>query len=100
MIQNVSRSTTVTGKWDSIKLLGAVNDAGEKFFLPCEESFNSDTTIRLLDALQTESGEKICVVLDNALYFTANAVQEFVEDGSIESAYGDGFHCLRARSML
>ena len=77
----------MTGKWDSIKLLGAVSDAGETFFLPCEESFNSDTTIRLLDALQTAFGEKICVVLDNASYFTANAVQEFVEDTPIELCY-------------
>ncbi|RXK46159.1 IS630 family transposase [Halorientalis pallida] len=80
-------SLPVTGAWDSIKLLGAVSDAGETFFLPCTENFNSDTTIRLLDALQTEFGEKICVVLDNAWYFTANAVQEFVEDTLIELCY-------------
>ena len=77
----------MTGKWDSIKLLGAVSDAGETFFVPGEENFNSDTTIRLLDALQTEFGEKICVVLDNASYFTANAVQEFVKDTPIELCY-------------
>jgi len=80
-------SLPVTGAWDSIKLLGAVSDTGESFFLPCEENFNSDTTIRLLDALQTEFGEKICVVLDNASYFTANAVQEFVENTPIELCY-------------
>ena len=77
----------MTGKWDSIKLLGAVSDAGDTFFVPCEENFNSDTTIRLLDAPQAEFGEKICVVLDNASYFTANAVQEFVEDTPIELCY-------------
>ena len=77
----------MTGAWDSIKLLGAVSDSGESFFLPCEENFNSDTTIRLLDALQTEFGEKLCVVLDNASYFTANNVQEFVEDTPIELCY-------------
>ena len=77
----------MTGAWDSIKLLGAVSDTGESFFLPCEENFNSDTTIRLLDALQTEFGEKICVVLDNAPYFTADAVQEFVENMPIELCY-------------
>ena len=77
----------MTGAWESIKLLGAVNDSGETFFLPCAENFNSDTTIRLLDALQTEFGEKICVVLDNASYFTANAVQEFVEGTPIELCY-------------
>ncbi|MEF8815064.1 MAG: IS630 family transposase [Halovenus sp.] len=80
-------SLPVTGAWDSIKLLGAVSDSGETFFLPCEENFNSDTTIRLLDALQTEFGEKICVVLDNASYFTANAVQDFVQDTPIELCY-------------
>ena len=80
-------SLPVTGKWDSIKLLGAVSDSGETFFLPCEENFNSDTTIRLLDALQTEFGEKICVVLDNASYFTANAVKDFVQDTPIELCY-------------
>ena len=77
-------SLPVTGAWDSIKLLGAVSDSGETFFLPCEENFNSDTTIRLLDALQTKFGEKICVVLDNASYFTSNAVHEFVEETPIE----------------
>ena len=40
-----------------------------------------------MDALQTEFGEKICVVLDNASYFTANAVQEFVENTPIELCY-------------
>ena len=80
-------SLPVTGKWESIKLLGAVSDGGETFFLPCEVNFNSDTTIRLLDALQTKFGEKICVVLDNASYFTANKVQEIVEDTPIELCY-------------
>ena len=80
-------SLPVTGAWDSINLLGAVSDSGETFFLPYEENFNSDTTIRLLDALQTEFGKKICVVLDNASYFTANAMQEFAEDTPIELCY-------------
>ena len=80
-------SLPVTGAWDSIKLLGAVSDTDETFLLPCEENFNSDTTIHLLDAPQTEFGEKICVVLDNVSYFTANAVQEFVEDTPIELCY-------------
>ena len=34
-----------------------------------------------------EFGEKICVILDNASYFTANKVQEFVEDTPIELCY-------------
>jgi len=70
----------VKGKWKSIKLLGATADTGQTFFLPCEANFNRDTTIRLLDALQAEFGEKLCVVLDNASCFTAKAVKEFVAD--------------------
>jgi catalase (peroxidase I) len=77
-------AVTVTGAWDSIKRRGAVSDTGKTFFLPYAENFNTDTTRRLLNALQTEFGEKICVVLDNASYFTVNAVQEYVEDTSIE----------------
>jgi len=77
----------VKGKWKSIKLLGAVTDSGETFFLPCAVNFNSDTTIRLLDALRTEFGEKLCVVLDNASYFTAKAVKNFVAETPIELCY-------------
>ena len=40
-----------------------------------------------MDALQTEFGEKLCVVLDNASYFTAKAVQEFVKETPIELCY-------------
>jgi len=50
-------------------------------------NFNSDTTIRLLDALQAEFGEKLCVVLDNASYFTAKAVKEFVAETPIKLCY-------------
>ncbi|MFQ3294120.1 MAG: hypothetical protein ACI9PP_000867 [Halobacteriales archaeon] len=77
----------VKGKWESLKLLGATTDAGETFFLPCEVNFNSETTIRLLDALQVEFGEKLCVVLDNASYFTANTVKEYVAETPIELCY-------------
>ena len=40
-----------------------------------------------MDALQTEFGEKICIVLDNASYFTANGVEEFVKETPIELCY-------------
>jgi len=55
--------------------------------LQCEENFNSDITVRFLDALQTEFGDKICVVLDNASYFTAIKVQEYAEGTPIELCY-------------
>ena len=80
-------SLPVAGKWESLKLLGAVSDQGETFFLPCEGNFNSKLTIKWLGALQEEFGKNICVVLDNASYFTANAVQEYVEGTPIELCY-------------
>ena len=80
-------SLPVTGKWESLKLLGGVTDEGELFCLPCEDNFNSDLTIRWLDALQEKFGEKICVVLDNASYFRANKVQEYADETAIELCY-------------
>lgn len=41
----------------------------------------------MLDALQTEFGEKLYVVLDNVSYFRANNVQELVEGTPIELCY-------------
>jgi len=84
---NQKGSKKCKGEWKSIKLLGTITDTGETFFLPCEANFNSDTTIRLLDTLQAEFGEKLCVVLDNASYFTAKAVKEFVAETPIELCY-------------
>ena len=77
----------MSGAWGSLKLLGCVTDDGETLYLPCEDNFTSDLTIRLLDALQTEFGEKLCVVLDNAPYFAANNVQEFAEGTPLELCY-------------
>ncbi len=79
---------------DNIKLLGAVSDTDETFFLPCEENFNSDTTIRLLDALQTEFGEKICKV--NGSFhedlFTANRVKSSLKILRSNCVLGAGFN--------
>jgi transposase len=80
-------SIPVKGKWESLKLLGGVTDGGDLFCLPCEDTFNSDLTIRWLDALQQKFGEKICVVLDNASYFRANKVQDYADGTAIELCY-------------
>lgn len=55
-------------------MFGAITDDGETFFLSCKDNFTGDLTVRLLDALQTEFGEKLCAVLDNAPYFAAHIV--------------------------
>lgn len=41
-------------------------------------------TIRFLEHLQTEFGEKLVVLLDQSTYFTATAVKHFVADEPIE----------------
>ncbi|RRJ28798.1 hypothetical protein EIK79_14850 [Halocatena pleomorpha] len=48
---------------------------------------SNTSTIRLLNAIQIEFGEKTCILSDSASYFTANAVQEFVKDTPIELCY-------------
>lgn len=76
-----------SGAWESVKLLGALTDHGETQFFECESNFTGEVTIHLLQALQQEFGEKIAVVLDNASYFTANAVKDFAEETSLELIY-------------
>lgn len=73
--------------WTNLKLLGGITDEGETFYPPCEDNFTSCLTVRLLDAFQTEFGEKLCVVLGNAPYFAANRVHEFVDDAPLELCY-------------
>jgi hypothetical protein len=77
----------VSGAWESVKLLGALTDRGETRFFDCESNFTAEVTIHLLQALQQEFGEKIAVVLDNASYFTANAVTDFAEETPVELIY-------------
>jgi len=70
--------------YESVRLLGGIAENGETFFTEVADSFNSDVTIRLLQALQHKFGEKIHVILDNATYFTSNKVAEFVDDSAIK----------------
>lgn len=73
--------------YEGVKLLGGVTDAGETFVTPVADSFTSDVTIRFLRALQTQFGEHIHVILDNATYFTSRKVTEFVENSAIKVTY-------------
>jgi transposase len=68
-------------------LLGALSENGEMFFTSVSDSSTSDVTIRFLQALQTEFGECVHVLLDNATYFVSNKVTDFVEDSSLRVTY-------------
>jgi len=74
----------MSSAWESLKLLDGVTAGGDTFFLRCEDDFTADITTRLLDALQTEFSEKICVVLDNAPYFAANDIHDYIKGTPIE----------------
>lgn len=77
----------VSASREGVNLLGALTDEGETLFLECGGSFTSDVTIHLLQVLQSEFGENLLVLLDQATYFAANAVKEFVEDTAIDILY-------------
>lgn len=59
---------------EGVNLLGAVTEYGE-------------VTIRFLEHLQAQFGEKLVVLLDQATYFTATAVKDFVADEPLELVY-------------
>jgi transposase len=70
-----------------VNLLGAVTEYGDTTVLECGRSFTGEVTIRFLNHLQSEYGDKLVVLLDQATYFTAAAVKDFVADEPIELVY-------------
>ena len=70
-----------------MNLLGAVTEYGDTTVLECGGSFTGKVTIRFLEHLQAEFGEKLVVLLDQATYFTAEAVKNFAAEEPIELVY-------------
>ena len=77
----------VSASREGVNLLGAITEYGEATVLECGGSFTGKVTIRFLEHLQEEFGEKLIVLLDQATYFTARAVKNFVADEPIELVY-------------
>lgn len=82
----------------SVTVLKAVTHEGETFHVWTDEYLSADHGIRLLQALLAEFGEKLVVFLDQAPYFYAKDLWEFVSgnrstgcvaDTSIMSAQSD-----------
>jgi transposase len=69
---------------NAAKFLGAVSDDGRTFFSEVNSRFTSDVTVHFLQALQNEFGDRLHVVLDNAVYFASNKVAEFVDNSKLE----------------
>jgi len=55
-----------------VNLLGAVTEYGETTVLESGRSFTGEVTIRFLEHLQAQFGEKLVMLLDQATYFTAS----------------------------
>lgn len=73
--------------YDSVKLLGALTESGETFVTEVADAFTSDVTVRFLRALQTEFGDHLHIILDNAAYFSSNQVADFVDSTAIKVTY-------------
>ena len=82
-----SPTVGVSASREGVNLLGAITEYGETTVLECGGSFTGEVTIRFLEHLQAEFGEKLVVLLDQATYFTAAAVKDFVADESVELVY-------------
>lgn len=72
---------------EGINLPRTLTEYGETLFLECNSSFTKGVTVRLLRTLQEEFGRNLIVVLDQATYFIANKVKNFVEDTAIDLVY-------------
>ncbi len=70
-----------------VNLLGAVTEYGDTTVLECGGSFTGGVTIRFLEHLQAEFGEKLIVLLDQATYFTVEAMKNFAAEGPIGLVY-------------
>lgn len=77
----------VSGVRQSVNLLGAVADTGQRVIQLVAGRLTAETTIDFLDRLQAEFGTKLVVVLDNAGYFVANSVKAHAATADIRLEY-------------
>jgi hypothetical protein len=88
----------VSGSRHGVTVLGAISHTGESFYTWSEETLTADHGLRLLRAITDEFGEKVIVLLDQAPYFYAKDLWEFVggdrttesiEDTGVEGVVGE-----------
>lgn len=68
-------------------MLGGVTEDDELFVTEVADSFKSDVTIEFLKALQTQFGQQLHIILDNATYFTSQKVQQFIDESALKVTY-------------
>lgn len=88
----------VSGSRHSVTVLGAISNENDSFYTWSEERLTAAHGISLLRALQDEFGDKILVLLDQASYFYAkdlwefvsgDRATEFVDDTAVERVAGE-----------
>lgn len=85
---------------NKVTTLGAVTHEGESFYLYTDEYLTADHSIRLLQALIEEFGEKLIVILDRASYFYAKDVWEFVSgERSVETIGDTSVACSQGEKL-
>jgi len=81
-------------------LLKAVTHDGETIHFWTEENLSADHGIRLLRALQAEFGKKLVVFLDQASYFYAKDLWEFVSGKrSTECVDDTSVECVQSETL-
>lgn len=92
-----------------VTTLGAITHDGESLYLSTEEYLTADHAIQLVGALRREFGDKLVVLLDQASYFYAKDLWEYVsgerstdtiDDTTIECVEGKGLRIWYLPSHL
>lgn len=90
----------VSSSRKKVTVLGAVTHDGDSLYFWTEETLTADHGIRVLQALVEEFGEKLVVLLDQAPYFYAKDLWEFVSGKrSIEHLDDTSIKCVSGSSL-
>jgi hypothetical protein len=90
----------VSSSRKKVTVLGAVTHESDSLYFWTEETLTAAHGIRLLQALVAEFGEKLVVLLDQAPYFYAKDLWEFVSGNrSTECVEDTSVECVRGSSL-
>jgi hypothetical protein len=90
----------VSSSRKKVTVLGAVTHAGDSLYFWTEETLTADHGIRLLQALVETFGKKLVVLLDQAPYFYARDLWEFVSGKRSTECVGDtSVECVCGSSL-
>jgi transposase len=90
----------VSSSRKKVTVLKAVTHDGETLHFWTEETLTADHGVRLLGALRAKFGKKLVVLLDQASYFYAKDLWEFVSGDRSTACVGDTtVKCVRGDAL-